>query len=252
VRGNAVKRTLAAGGTAIGLMVFEFPTAGVARMAASAGADFVLWDTEHTGWSVETLKAMMAAARGSDIVPMARVQSTQYHLLSRPLDVGAMGLMIPMVESGEQARSIVAYAKYPPDGRRGVGLFYADDLEDDLPATIAKANREQLLIPQIETIAGVDSLDEIASVDGIDVLWVGPGDLTTSLGIPGEFTHPAYLEALDRVVAVAEGHGKTAGILATSIEQGKELLARGFRALVLGDSMLFAEALRASFAGLKA
>lgn len=252
MRENPVKTTLANGGTSVGLMVFEFPTAGVARMAANVGADFVLWDTEHTGWSVETIKMLVAAAHGWDTVPMARVPSTQYHLISRPLDVGAMGLMIPTVESGEQARSIVSYAKYPPDGRRGVGLFYADDLEDDVPATIAKANRELLLMPQIETVAGVENVDEIASVDGIDVLWVGPGDLTTSLGIPGQLTHPSYLAALDRIVAAAEERGKAAGILTTSVEQGKELLARGFRALVLGDTMLFADALRTSVAGLKA
>src|SRR5947209_4815100 len=101
MRTNQVKRTLQRGGIAIGTMVFEFRTPGIARIAAAAGAEFVIFDMEHTGWSDETIGMLVATARGSDLVPMARVPATQYHLLSRPLDVGAMGLMLPMVESEE-------------------------------------------------------------------------------------------------------------------------------------------------------
>lgn len=229
-------------------MVFEFPTLGIARLAAGAGADFVIFDQEHTGWNVETVKTAMAAARASDIVPMVRPPSTMYHLLSRPLDAGALGLMIPMVESVEQARTIVASAKYPPLGRRGAGLFYEDQVESDFPATLRAANDAQLLIVQIETVAGLEAADEIAAVEGIDVLWVGHGDLTTSLGIPGDWENPRFLAALDRVVACAEASGKPAGIMATSVENARALFDRGFRILVFGDSPVFSGALRDSIA----
>lgn len=112
MRANTVKRTLKQGGVSIGTMFFEFNTTGIARIAANAGADFALFDTEHTGWDADTLRMLMATARAADIVPMVRVPATQYHLIARPLDLGAMGIMIPMVESQEQARLFVRSAKY--------------------------------------------------------------------------------------------------------------------------------------------
>src|SRR4051812_44415648 len=113
MRPNKVKRALRAGGVALGTMVMEFATTGVARLAAEAGCDFVVFDMEHTGWSVETVRMLLAAARPADVVPVVRVPATQYHFVARALDVGAMGVMVPMVESEEQARQIVQFAKYP-------------------------------------------------------------------------------------------------------------------------------------------
>src|SRR5205807_994798 len=114
-------------GVAIGTMFFEFNTTGVARIAANAGADFALFDTEHTGWDADTIRTLMATARAAALVPMVRVPATQYHLIARPLDLGAMGIMIPMVESEEQARLFVRSAKYPPDGGRGAAFGVAHD-----------------------------------------------------------------------------------------------------------------------------
>src|SRR5262245_42838212 len=96
---NSLKRRLSEGGVAIGTMVFEFGTTGIARIAAAAGADFVCFDMEHTGWSIETVRMLFATSRAAETVPLVRVPATDYHLLARPLDVGAMGLMVPMVES---------------------------------------------------------------------------------------------------------------------------------------------------------
>src|SRR5689334_12895998 len=125
MRQNEVKRALKAGGVALGTMVMEFSSTGVARLAAEAGCDFVMFDMEHTGWGVETVRTLIATARGADVVPMVRVPATQYHFLARVLDVGAMGVMVPMVESLEQARQIVHYCKYPPEGRRGCAFAVA-------------------------------------------------------------------------------------------------------------------------------
>ena len=108
---NPVKRVLADGGIALGTMVFEFATSGIARIVARSGADFVIFDMEHTGWSTETLRSLFATCGGTDLVAMARVPAAQYHLIARALDVGAMGIMVPMVESEAQARLVAQSAK---------------------------------------------------------------------------------------------------------------------------------------------
>ncbi len=185
MRDNDIRRALEAGQSPIGLMVFEFGTTGIARMARSAGADYVLYDMEHSGWTPETMKVLFETARAAGITPFARCRDSQRSSVSLTLDLGALGLMIPMVESAEQARRIVDYARYAPVGSRGVAVYHADDIEPEgLPGTLAKANREIVLMPQIETVAGVEHVEEIAAVDGVDVLWIGHYDLTTSLGRP--------------------------------------------------------------------
>lgn len=254
MRENPVKRTLSQGGTSIGTMVFEFNTTGIARLIAGAGAEFAIFDMEHTGWSVETIRSLVATAGAADLVSMVRVPATQYHLLARPLDVGAMGLMVPMVETEEQARLIVQSAKYPPEGRRGAafGVAHDDYRGDNILETMRTANQQQLLIAQIETATGVENLDRIAAVPGLDVLWVGHFDLTNSMGIPGQFTHPDYLRALDRVVEACEKNGKAAGFMTSSVADGAAMRARGFRCLAYwGDLWVFQQALRQGISGLR-
>jgi len=254
VRENPVKRKLGQGGVSLGTMVFEFATTGIARLAAASGAEFVLLDQEHTGAGLETVRMFTATARACDIVPLVRVPATEYHLLAGALDVGPMGVMVPMVESAEQARKIVASAKYPPVGRRGVGILYRDDWVDgSVAATMEQVNRELLLIAQVETAPGVEHADEIAAVEGIDVLWIGHYDLTTSLGIPGQFEHESYLNAVDRLLDVSRRTGKALGIMAGTVDDGVWALERGFRAVAYGgDLWLYQEALRAGLAQLDA
>jgi len=247
MRVNKAKRALQAGGVALGSMVFEFATPGIARIAAAAGADFLVFDMEHTGWSMETVRLLMATARAADLAPLVRVPATQGHLLSRPLDAGALGLMVPMVESAEQACEIVQAAKYPPLGRRGAafGMAHDDYVSGDVVEVMRSANAEQLLIAQIETAAGVEHVEAIAAVEGIDVLWIGHFDLTNSLGIPAQFEHPVYQHAVERVLAAAKAEGKAAGFMVASPEEGAALLARGFRCLAYwGDLWLYGQALR--------
>jgi 2-keto-3-deoxy-L-rhamnonate aldolase RhmA len=255
MRENWVKRALAAGDRSLGTMVFEFPTIGIGRIAATAGAEFVIYDMEHTGWSIETIRGLMASSRAADLVPMVRIPATEYHLISRPLDVGAMGLMVPMVESAEQARVIVDSAKYPPLGRRGAafGMAHDDYSGGDIIEKMESANDEVLLIAQIETAQGVDNLDAIAAVDGIDVLWIGHFDLTNSLGIPGQFSHPTYLEAVERVLEACHRHGKAPGIMAGAVADGQALLQQGFRAMAYsGDHWIYQLALRQGLDALRA
>ncbi|MCZ6681402.1 MAG: aldolase/citrate lyase family protein [Candidatus Poribacteria bacterium] len=247
MRESKVKRALNQGGVSIGTMVFEFNTTGIARIAAEAGAEFIIFDMEHTGWSVETMRMLIATSRAADIVPMVRVPATQYHFFARLLDVGTMGLMVPMVESEEQAQIIVQSSKYPPVGGRGAafGVAHDDYQSGDILAKMESANAEGLLIAQIETVKGVENADEIAALDGIDVLWIGHFDLTNSMGIPGQFDHPQFQQALDRVLAACQQHGKAAGFMASSVEEGRTFLERGFRCLAYGgDLWLYQQALR--------
>lgn len=254
MRENPVKRKLASGGVALGTMAFEFNTTGLARLAASAGAEFIIFDQEHTGWSVETIRMLVATAGAADLVPMVRVPTSQYHLLARPLDVGVRGIMVPMVESAEQARSLVQWAKYPPVGRRGAafGVAHDDYQPGDVAEKIRTANEEGLLIAQIETAAGVESVEAIAAVEGIDVLWIGHFDLTNSMGIPAQFDHPRYAEAVKRVLAACQAHGKAAGFMATRVDEARALLDQGFRILAYsGDLWLYQDALRNGLAAIR-
>ncbi len=255
MRPNPVKRRLGEGGIAIGTFVFEFDTTGIGRLAAEAGAEFVIYDMEHTGWSIETIRALLASTRPTPMVPIVRVPATEYHFIARVLDMGAMGVMVPMVDSEEQARRLVHSAKYPPDGRRGAAFAIAHDdyAPGDMAAKIAGANAEQLLIAQIETVQGVRNAESITAVKGIDVIWIGQADLTTSLGIPGQYDHPAFLEAVGHIAEACCRHKKPLGYLALGLDDAKAVLARGFRMIAYGgDLWLYQQALRQGIAVLRA
>ncbi len=248
MRSNPVKRRIADGGVSIGTFVFEFDSTGIGRLAAGAGAEFVVFDMEHTGWSVETIRSLVATTRSTDMMPFVRIPATEYHFVARVLDMGATGIMVPMVESREQAERIVEFGKYPPVGRRGAafGVSHDDYTGGDVAAKVSSANTETLLIAQIESAAGLENVDAIASVGGIDVLWIGHFDLTNSLGIPGEFDHPRFKDAVRTIVDTAERHGKSTGFMAGSEAEGRQRLDEGFRILAYGgDLWLYQGALRA-------
>jgi 2-keto-3-deoxy-L-rhamnonate aldolase RhmA len=247
MRENHVKTRILEGGVSIGTFVFEFNTTGIGRLASQAGAEFTVFDMEHTGWSLETIRMLIATSRSTEMIPMVRVPATDYHFIARVLDMGAMGIMAPMVESARQAEQMVQSAKYPPVGRRGAafGVSHDDYSGGDIVEKIESANRESLLIAQIETERGVEQADAIAAIPGIDVLWIGHFDLTNSLGIPGQFEHPRFLGALDQVLAAGRKHGKVPGFMAGDIATGKKLLDQGFRILAYGgDLWLYQAAVR--------
>ena len=247
MRNNPVKQSLAAGGRAFGAMVFEFFAPGLPQICRNAGAAFVLYDMEHTGLGFETLKTQFALCRGLDIVPMVRVPRGEYHFIARALDIGALGVMVPMVGTRTEAEQIVACTRYPPLGRRGAAFGFAhDDYEaGDVVAKMAALHARTLVIAQIETDEGLRNVDTIAAVPGVDALWIGQFDLTNFLGIPAQFQHPEYLAAVDRVVAACASHGKTAAILATDERCARDYSAKGFRLMAYGiDQSMLQDALR--------
>jgi 2-keto-3-deoxy-L-rhamnonate aldolase RhmA len=236
MRTNAVKESLAAGGRALGSMVFEFFTPGMPRILANAGAEFALYCMEHTGVAFETLKSQFALCRALGVVPLARVPATEYDFIARMLDCGALGVMVPLVDDAEQARFIVSCTRYPPEGRRGAAFGFAhDDYESgEVSEKMRMIHARTLVIAMIETARGLENVEAIAAVPGVDVLWLGHFDLTNFLGIPGDFSHPLYRQAIERIVAAARRNHKAAGYMAADEALGREYLGHGFRMIATG------------------
>lgn len=237
--GDTLRQRVRRGDVTAGAMVFEFYTPGIAQIMANAGCEFIVYDMEHTGVSLDTLRYQVAACRGLPVAPMVRPVRGDYRDLAAALDIGMSGLMIPMVESKSHAEAIVEATHYPPQGRRGAAFGFAHDgYKPGSPADkIAKANDETLIIAQIETERGLDAVEDIASVEGIDVLWLGHFDLTNFLGIPGAFDDPRYLEAITRIVEAAKAHGKGLGFMAADTAWASAYRAHGFNMIAAGTDM---------------
>ena len=222
---NPLKEKLKKGEAVIGTFV-EIGHPDVTEWLSRVGFDWLLLDQEHAPTSYETLQRMMQAMNGSNCVPMVRPQWNDLVVIKRILDIGAYGVMIPWVSSKEEAENAVRYCKYPPEGIRGWGPRRAGMFDPDYFKT---ANDELLITIQIETKKALDNLDEILSVPGIDACYIGPWDLSVSLGfgVPPPWDEPRYLEAYDRVLQTAARHGKPAGMFCTS-ENVEWALKKGF------------------------
>ena len=236
MRANLVKRKLKNGEAAFGTMIFEFFTPGIAQIVKAAGADFILYDMEHSGVGIDVIKEQMAHCRGLELAPFVRVPALQPHFIARCLDMGAMGIMVPMVETAAQAREIVNATRYPPLGRRGAAFGVAHDDYEAGPVAdkVAAANERTLVIVLVETAEGIKNVDEIAAVDGVDVVWLGHFDLTNFMGIAAQFQHPDYLAAVDKLVAAAKRHGKAAGMMASDETWARDYMGKGFTAIAYG------------------
>jgi 2-dehydro-3-deoxyglucarate aldolase/4-hydroxy-2-oxoheptanedioate aldolase len=255
MRANPVKQKLAAGGRAFGSMIFEFFTPGMPQLLKNAGAEYALYCMEHTGASYETLKPQFALCRALGVAPLVRVPGTEYDFIARALDCGALGVMVPLVDSAAQAEFIVSCTRYPPaGGRRGAAFGFAHDGFEggDVVDKMRMIHERTLVIAMIETKSGLENVDAIAAVPGVDVLWLGHFDMSNFLGIPGQFTHPAFQDAIRRIIAAANRHGKAAGYMAASAALGKEYLGNGFRMLATGtDQGMLQEATRAMLDGMR-
>lgn len=210
-------------------------SATAVEITAGVGFDWLLIDLEHGSGSLADLRGMLLACRGCDAAPVVRIPSVDPDTVKFVMDSGAAGIMFPYVSSADEAARAVAAIKYPPVGVRGVaGVIRATDYGRDWKAYFAEANANSLVIAQIETREAVDAADEIAATDGVDVLFVGPLDLSVNLGCPGEFDRPESIEAYRHVIAACDRHGKTAGILSRPnlVAPQQEL---GFRFVALGS-----------------
>jgi len=199
----------------------------VTEWLSRVGFDWLLLDTEHSPTGYETLQRMMQAMNGSGCVPIVRPQWNDQVAIKRILDIGAYGVLIPWVNSREEAEKAVSYCKYPPAGVRGWGPRRAGMFDDSYFKT---ANDEVLITVQIETQEALDNLDEIMSVPGIDACYIGPWDLSVSLGIgvPPDWKAPKYVAAFDKVLEAAAKHNKPAGMFCVS-DNIEWALKKGFK-----------------------
>ena len=210
------------------------------EMMARAGFDWLIIDLEHGAGTESDLMASLHAMGGTGSAALVRPQSGERLRIGRALDLGAHGIMVPRVDTTDQAREAISFMRYQPDGTRGLALLTRGAGLGELGHTgIQAINRRILGIIQIESRSAVEHAAEIAAIDGVDVLFVGPTDLSHSLGIPGAFDDPAYLDALRHVVTSTEAAGKVSGILlrdASSLARHREL---GFRFIGLGSDLAF-------------
>lgn len=209
----------------------------VTEWLARVGFDWLLLDAEHGPLGFETLQQMIQSMNGTGCVPIVRPQWNDPVIIKRVLDIGAYGVLVPWVNSKEEAENAVRACRYPPQGIRGYGPRRAGMFDPNYYRT---ANEEILVAVQIETERALSNLEEIMSVAGIDACYIGPFDLSCSLGlgIPPKWDEPRYLAAFDRVLAVAKRYGKPAGIFA-SPDNIEWALEKGFKFNTVGDADSF-------------
>lgn len=252
MRLNEVKRRLREGQAVVGCFV-GFASAEVVEICGYAGFDFVMIDAEHGPMTTESAYHMVLAAEASGTTPLIRVAQNAPPVILRHMDVGVAGIMVPQVNSAAEAQAVVQAAKYHPQGRRGLaGVRSAGfGITQTLRDYTAVANRETLVIVQIENVAGVEHVPEILQVPGIDVLFVGPSDLAQSMGYPGQLDHPEVLATIERIVAMCRDHDVALGNIAGTAEQANRLIGQGFRMIGASAGALLAGASRQLLAGVR-
>jgi 2-keto-3-deoxy-L-rhamnonate aldolase RhmA len=233
---NSLKEKLKAGRAVAGTFV-GLGHPDVTEWLSQLDFDWLLLDAEHGPLGFETLQSMMQSMHNPNCVPIVRPQWNDPVIIKRVLDLGAYGVLIPWVNTKTEAENAVRACKYPPEGIRGYGPRRAAMLDPDYYRT---ANAELLVTVQIETRMALDNLDEILAVEGIDACYVGPYDLSCSLGfgIPPDWKNPAYLSAFDRILAAASRHNKPAGMF-TTLENIEWALEKGFTFNTIDDADAF-------------
>ncbi len=244
-----LKALLRSGDLKVGNFIVEFATPGIGHILKSAGLDFAFFDMEHSGFSFETLKSAIRYFEAAGLPVIVRVPAQEADMLARACDMGAEGLLAPMISTPAQAQAMVDAVKYFPAGKRGVGLQMAHDNYRSAPVAgaLAAANDRTAVICLIETAEGAENADAIAAVPGVDALWVGHFDLSVSLGIPGEFDHPTFTAAIARIITAGRKHGKVMGRLVPTVEQGISFHKQGFNLICYsGDVWVLRDGLAAA------
>jgi 2-keto-3-deoxy-L-rhamnonate aldolase RhmA len=224
----------------IGIMIFEFFSEGLPKILKECGADFVIYDTEHSGASIETIKRMVALGRELDLYPIVRVPGIEQNSIPQYLDAGAKGIMVPNIKSVEDAQHIVKLAKYRPLGERGIALNIAHDhySKKEPKDKIIEAAKNNILIAMIESKEGVDNCKEILSVEGIDMGWLGHFDLTDSLGNLGNFESELFINGVKKVCSAGKSTNTPLGFLDVSPSMLKQFMEFGFSAIGYGHEVL--------------
>ena len=249
---NILKEKLAQGKQPLGTFVGTASPA-VVECLGCAGLDFVILDNEHSPVEAETTAAMVRAAELRNVTPLARVREISRPAILKLLDVGVQGLIIPDVRGTEDVRRVVDYAKYAPVGRRGFCPSRKDgwgtDPQCGVLDTMAHFNQETLVIPQCETAEALSDIETIAAMDGVDGIFIGPFDLSISMGMPGDFENPQFRAALERILSACRAAGKPCLIFAGDGAGAAVRFAQGYDAVAMGlDATLLIAGVKAQIA----
>jgi 2-dehydro-3-deoxyglucarate aldolase/4-hydroxy-2-oxoheptanedioate aldolase len=243
--GGALAGAVRSGRQSLGTFI-GMATPVSAEVCAVSGFDWVLLDLEHGAGGEEQIRDVVPAAGGYGVATVVRVEAAERIRIGRALDCGAAGIMLPRLDSAGEVSAALAHLRYPPAGDRGVATYNRACQFGLDPGALDRAGSETLCVVQIESAAAVAAAEDIAAIDGVDVLFIGPRDLSHDLGVPGDITAPAYLEALDTVLAAARRHGKASGMLVPDGAAAADRLAQGWSFLAIGsDSTLLAATIRA-------
>jgi 4-hydroxy-2-oxoheptanedioate aldolase len=231
---KSLKQRLAEGETVNVFAVSRVFHPNMIEMFAIHGGFHGFWiDDEHAGFSTHQVETAAAFGRANGLDCFVRIPPTDYALVTRCLESGAGGVMAAQINSAEQAEEFVQWTKFHPRGRRGLNAGGFDGRFGNLPPAefCRKANEESFLAIQIETQQAVEECDEIAAIDGVDLLFVGPSDLSQAFGVTGDFLHESCLDAIDKVAAACNKHGKSFGAVTTTPEHAQMLVEKGCRML---------------------
>jgi len=234
-----LRRRIADGQTVFGTFIVEMKTPATAQILKQSGFDFCVVDTEHGAYCTDEVRRLIDAAKHAGICPMVRVSLVDPAMMGRALDAGAEGIVVPMCRSMEDIRTAVVRTKYPPLGRRGLHLLrpHTDfNPPADAPEFCRQANDKLILAIQIETVAAAALIDEIAATEGVDMLYVGPGDLSAEMGHFKQLTHPDVRDIVARVGRACQEHNKLAGSHGR-LEDVSELARMGIRAIGYGAAL---------------
>jgi len=254
LKNNHTRKVLKEGGTAFGTMITSFRAPAIVPMMAASGWDYLVLDNEHNAFSSETIQTLALVASYEKMTLLVRIPSLEYHHVARTLDLGVDGLVVPHVETGEEAEMLVRSAKYFPRGERDASLSSKRARFPNLKSSdyLDWANREILIVVQIETEKGVSNADKILSTKGIDAVMIGPFDLSQSLGCPGDTGNPEVVAACCEVINACERNGVSSGIHIQTIEDAGKWISRGMSFITCKtDAGLISEASSATVSGLR-
>ncbi len=241
MRINTTRERLVRGETVYGcgLQVYRAPE--IPRAFAAAGFDYVFIDMEHGSFNLETAHDMIVSSKLAGITPIVRVGEVNYTLCARLLDQGAQGIILPRVEDPAVLEEALSWLRFPPVGKRGYGInpTMMDYETRTMPEVIEHQNREVMAVMQIETTTAVERREELLSLKGLDVMMIGPADLSISLGIPGQFDNPLLIAAVDKVIETCNKHGVVPGIQTRGVAMAKFWADRGMRFIGVAAEHVF-------------
>jgi len=228
---NRLKKQLREGKSVIGTMLVELRQPSIMQVLANAGFDFVIIDNEHGAFNIETIADLCRSARKLGLTPVVRVPEWSYAHVTQPMDSGAQAIMAPRITDPQQVVEIVQMIKYPPIGRRGsvVARGHTDLKGGSIVEVMRDANEESMLVVQIETRQALERIDEILRVPGVDVAFVGPTDLSVSMGIAGKMTDPVLVAAIIKVLESCHRNNVTPAIQMNDLTLAAHWAAKGMK-----------------------